>query len=75
MEKQMSEDRKRQVETTKARHGEDYYSKISDQSPSKSRFKDSNLARLAALKRFHPDWFDSEGNLIEGKGTDDGGDS
>lgn len=73
MEKEMSEDRRRQVETTKLRHGNDYYAKISDKSPSKSRFKDSNLARLAALKRFHPDWFDEEGKLI--KGVANGGDN
>ncbi len=56
------DDRARQVQTTKERHGSDFYRKLGAKS---ATFKDVKLAKLAALKRWHPDWFDEEGNLKE----------
>lgn len=59
--KRMSEDRKRQVETTKKRYGEDHYRVLGLKA---SSFKDPKLARRAALKRWHPELFDENGKLI-----------
>lgn len=58
----MLEDRKRQVETTRARYGADHYKKIGLMG---AQFGDKNKARLASLKRWHPDWFDENGELME----------
>lgn len=59
--KRMTEDRKRQVATTKARHGKDWYSKIATKS---AAFRDPVKAQEAAFKRWHPEWFDDNGKLI-----------
>lgn len=56
----MRDDRKRQVETTKKRHGNDFYKKIAQKS---ATFRDSEVAKRAALKRWHPERFDDNGNL------------
>ena len=45
----MNDDRRRQVETTKKRHGEDFYKKIGLKS---ARFKDPKLAKEAINKRW-----------------------
>lgn len=61
------EDRIRQVETTRERHGDDFYRKLGEKS---ATFKDKKIAKLAALKRWHPEWFDEEGNLKEEHNAD-----
>ena len=55
----MNDDRRRQVETTRARHGDDFYKRIAK----KGKTWNSDTARLAILKRWHPDWFDENGKL------------
>ncbi len=54
----MTDDRKRQVRTTKERHGDDFYKKIGAKSSGKGQtFRDSEKARDAANRRWHPEWF------------------
>ncbi len=47
--KEMTDDRKRQVATTKLKYGNDYYIKLGQKS---ATFKDPEVARAAALKRW-----------------------
>jgi hypothetical protein len=61
--KRITKDRKQQVATTLKRHGSDHYEKIGAKA---ATFKDPKIASLAAWKRWHPEDFDEEGNLIEG---------
>ncbi len=57
-----SYDRVRQVETTKLRYGENHYEEIGARA---STFrKNPKIAQLAAWKRWHPEDFDDEGNLV-----------
>lgn len=67
-ENTMSADRKRQVETTKRRYGEDYYSTIGKAGAAKKTKEDM---KLMAMKRWHPELFNDEGKLIKEK--DNGG--
>lgn len=57
----MTEDRKRARDTIIERHGPDFWQKIGDKS---AGFRDPRVAQLAALKRWHPEWFDENGELI-----------
>lgn len=58
----ISDDRRRMVETTRARYGEDHYARIGEISGKK---KTKEELRQMALKRWHPEYFDGEGNLKE----------
>jgi hypothetical protein len=55
------DDRKRQVATMRQRYGDNHYSTIAKMSGSKKTKEDM---RLMARKRWHPEDFDSDGNLI-----------
>lgn len=59
--KRQTKDRKQQVQTTKLTHGNDHYEKIGAMG---ATFKDKGVAKLAAMKRWHPDYFDEEGNIL-----------
>lgn len=64
MRKRMSDDRRRQVATTKLRHGEDFYKRLSSMGGKASAtFKDKAKAKLAITKRWHPEYFDEDGKL------------
>ena len=53
MKKKMSEDRERQVKTTRERHGKDFYQKAGAMSSGKGiTFRDPQKAREAALLRW-----------------------
>lgn len=54
--KEMTDDRKRQVATTRNRHGKDFYKRIGGLSGGKGQtFRDPEKARAAANKRWHPE--------------------
>ena len=63
----MSSDRKRQVETTRARYGPEHYKSIGSKG---ATFKDKEVARLAIRKRWHPGDFDENGKLKENLDAD-----
>lgn len=49
----MNDDRRRQVETTKKNHGDDFYKRIGEKSSGKGQtFKDPEKAKAAARKRW-----------------------
>lgn len=57
----------RQVKTTLERHP-DHYKKAGSKGGKKSAAnRGPEFYRLMGLKRHHPDWFDKDGKLIEGK--------
>lgn len=62
MKKRMNRDRKQQVETTRLNHGPDHYEKIGAKSATFQ--KDPKLAVKAAMMRWHPTWFNDEGEYI-----------
>lgn len=61
--KRRTYDRKKQVDTTRARYGLNHYETIGARASTFS--KNPQLARLAAWKRWHPDFWDAEGNLLK----------
>lgn len=61
--KYVSEDRRRQVETMKARHGREHYEEIGRRAATFR--KQPELAKLAALKRWHPEYFLATGEIKE----------
>lgn len=58
MKTDIREDRKRQVETTRLRYGASHYSDIA-----KKAKKDPKQQQLKAYRRWHPEWFNEEGEL------------
>lgn len=59
--KRTTDDRKRQVATTYDRYGADHYRTIGLRG---ANWVDKEKARTAALKRWHPNWFDEDGKLL-----------
>lgn len=59
--KRIAVDRLQQVATTRARYGDKHYEIIGAMS---ATFLDRRIAKKAILKRWHPDWFSEDGNML-----------